>query len=533
MKKLTILLLLAVLFLIPSPAFSAIKYVDFVSGDDSGGDGSTGNPYASIAKADDGLTGGDEVRVKKTTVQTASGTMTWTNASVTLNTTNDETGNISAGDAVCKTSDFTGTEGWWYVSAIDSSTITLVAKYDGSTEAVTTYYLNDAATQNDSTLTSGSSTSSRFKITGGWDLTGPTRDGYTFMSPRGVSADTFTSNVPDYIEFSYFVLADSENNAIYQPLYFSGSTGSYIHHIYSAAYSGDMYLSLESSKFEDIITTGPLNFYSLNLSTFSLSQIKDIYIHPGAATIYGLVYVNAAKNCTFDNINLYDSTQHGLYITNDSHSNYFKDSTIDGCAQSGVHFYDGRNNVLYNCTITNNDYGVRFYYDSFNNRVHSSTFSGNATDDVKVETLYTYGVCKGSVITSAGVHTSYAAEADISSDTTDARSGTCIRVDPRNATYSVCPYTLGTVKVGSTATDLTLKIYMKDDAGFNGHVYLMAVQDGELVVERTEKTPTTSYVEYSIAVTSTDLTLNRYVDLMFLITGTAGNVFFDDFSWSQ
>jgi len=43
----------------------SIKYCDYTNGDDDTGDGTSGNPYKTIQKSDNGLSGGDEIRVAK------------------------------------------------------------------------------------------------------------------------------------------------------------------------------------------------------------------------------------------------------------------------------------------------------------------------------------------------------------------------------------------------------------------------------------------------------------------------------------
>lgn len=237
-------------------------------------------------------------------------------------------------------------------------------------------------------------------------------------------------------------------------------------------------------------------------------------------------------NSYFENINVYDPVGYGIYLQAGCMGNYFYNCSVDGSGKSGFALTSATNNYFKDCTSTNNtQYGFVFTTGAQLAYLYDPTVSGNGTSDYYI-LASAVGPAKA-IIISSGVSTSYYGEATMSSDTADARSGTCLKFTPAESDEPHIPYTLGTVKVVSTATDLTLKIYLKDDATFNGTVYLIAVQAGKQVVKQTEKTPTTSYVEYSLVVSSADLTLNAYLDLKFYAVGTTGNIFFDDFSWSQ
>jgi hypothetical protein len=73
----------------------AIKYCDYVSGNDSTGDGTYSSPYKTIPKAVTGLTGGDSVRCAKTSDPVdLTGNLTWTYNSRVVTTASDLTGTI-------------------------------------------------------------------------------------------------------------------------------------------------------------------------------------------------------------------------------------------------------------------------------------------------------------------------------------------------------------------------------------------------------------------------------------------------------
>ena len=117
-------------------------------------------------------------------------------------------------------------------------------------------------------------------------------------------------------------------------------------------------------------------------------------------------------------------------------------------------------------------------------------------------------------------------------DTADARSGSCLKFVPQFTPWLIS-YEIGTYKITSESGDITLSIYLKDEATFNGQVFLWATKDGQVVVDPTEKTMTTSYAENTLVVPEASLVENDYLTLWIGVNGTAGYVFVDDFSASQ
>ena len=121
MKKWLASFLLVALLGVFSPVGAIVRYVDFVSGSEAG-DGSYSNPYQEIdGNADTGLAGGDEIRVAKSTIAALSGTLTFTNNSITINTSADLSSTLQAGDFVSKNTESDdpadNAEGWWQVNS--------------------------------------------------------------------------------------------------------------------------------------------------------------------------------------------------------------------------------------------------------------------------------------------------------------------------------------------------------------------------------------------------------------------------------
>ena len=111
----------------------------------------------------------------------------------------------------------------------------------------------------------------------------------------------------------------------------------------------------------------------------------------------------------------------------------------------------------------------------------------------------------------------------------DGGSGKCIQFNPKSATYWIeqdfnVPVTASTAR--------TVAIKMKDDADFNGNVYLELWYMGVCIVGPTEKTMTTNYVAQEMTATSGMITAEGVLTLKVKVYGTAGCVYADDISYS-
>jgi hypothetical protein len=150
-------------------------------------DGSASKPWRSITDADDGLTGGDEVRVGKSPARTSAGNLVWTDGStsITLGTgnTTDLTTIFAARNFITK--DSAGgpgdTEPPWEVASATSTVVTLSYAYRGTTTAAAgvassklgvtdTGIVATSGATAQMVGTSGSSPTSLLLISGGWDL---------------------------------------------------------------------------------------------------------------------------------------------------------------------------------------------------------------------------------------------------------------------------------------------------------------------------------------------------------------------------
>jgi len=534
-KMLFALVILAAL--IAAPALATINYCDLADGNDTTGDGTYSNPYKTISKCTNGLTGGDECRVEKTGAHTTlSGTLSFTEGSTSVSTTADLTGEVSAGDYIGKGDGITG-EGWWTVSSVTSDTITLTRNYYGTTESgVTgyklTYYSGAQALYS---TAAGTSTASRLKVTGGWDLSTQTRDGWTWIYGSGAGNGIDQGNSNDYIEIAYFGLAGLDY------AFDNVSQGNYIHHV--SLVDIDYYsftMNDAENVIEDfVVTNADYHVFNANTDAAARNTYQNGYLYSNGSSsnyhgfylasysilIKGVTvknqYANAVRAFALDQLFIqdcvFDDNQSGplVYFYNGSSQAFIKDTEIKNATTYGLYVdYLSGHIQLENDTFTTNGsgeigFGTNTPQSQSRPIVASHNHNGTAGDDRMV---YRNGI--------------------IYKDTTDARSGSCLKFTPASATYPIS-HPVGSVKVTGTASDLTLAVYLKDDSGFNGKVYLWAIHNSRRVADFTEKTPTTSYAQNSITVSSADLENSEYVDLYVTVTGTAGNVFIDDFSASQ
>jgi len=167
----------------------SIKYCDFLTGSDTTGDGSAGNPYQTIDKASEGLTGGDEVRVAKSPNHTAlTGTLSFVEGSnAVVGSGTNFTGELAQYDFII------GADGLWYMvnTITDNTHLTLSRKYtnvDSADQTIQKVGVTDVGSVRQTLIVSGSSGTVHLVISGGWDLTSETQTGITTFRGNGSMA---------------------------------------------------------------------------------------------------------------------------------------------------------------------------------------------------------------------------------------------------------------------------------------------------------------------------------------------------------
>lgn len=338
----------------------AIKYCDFLGGNDETGDGSSSNPYKTITVAVTGLSGSNEVRCAKSPDPTLlSGNLSFVFNSNAINTSEDLTEEISQGDFIGKGSD----ELWYEIDSITSSTITLKYKYAGSTEETSGYVLNITDTGSAGGATTviqsipitakGTGFSALITVSGGWDLTTETQTGWTNFVQTGanrygyglyhISSDT-DADKPSYIKLSklrfcrynYGIYFRNPTYIIFEDITLLGNNYGYLTERYFIKYSF----------IERLNAIGNLNdgFQSLRDSTANvfldcnfLSNAKNGFFINGVNFYYNLL-----QNC-----NAFCNTEVGLrFLGGTISSSCFKNCKSNYNTQYGLYIEKYTNNAL-------------------------------------------------------------------------------------------------------------------------------------------------------------------------------------------
>lgn len=511
-----------------------IVYCDYTSGNDTTGDGTNGDPWKTITKASIGLSGGDEVRVAKSPANTAlTGTLGFTiNGTALVGTNTLFESELVIGDFVL------GGDGhYWEVVTITNDTAAVLhKKYSGSTGAgITAYKLGvtstgEAAatsTQIQVVSASGTSVASRLKISGGWDLTGPTQDGQTyFRQMHGTFNNRYGrglySSGKDYIEIERLHFMRYDNG-----FYADGADGWLITGM-NCIGAGDEAFYMSNSTNDELVSciASQSNDRGLYLSTIKrfiiTSPICDSNENYGIYMTQGMNNTIIAPTC---------KSNKGYAIAMSSSNNNIIITPTFNNNEYGVYFLSSHNNTIVAPILNDNSvYGI-YSVSSYLNVCHALTGTGNG-EDIFVSTPGSYGKIASLGVQhfkAAGDNRQYFEFGVTYRDTADARSGACFKFDPSNATYYIrqsffCPV--------SSGVERTVKIYMKDDAGFDGDVVAALFFLGEKITGWTTWTMTTSYVEQDIVGASGAITEDGVIELRVKVRGTAGNVFADDFSYS-
>ena len=495
-----------------------IKYCDYINGNDSTGNGSAGNPYKTITKASTGLTGGDEVRVAKSPEPTnLAGTLSFTqNSTAVVSTSAIFVNAVSGGetDGSVRRGDFIkgGDGNWWEVITVtDSTHATLYKKYSGSTASgvssqklgiTSTGAASSSSTTVQEVSASGTS-SSKLKVSGGWDLSGPTQNGQTYFRQMNATFNNrygyglylyYKSYVEiercHFLRYNYgiYLYIGSDNNTITTPTCNSNTNGIYL-----------------SSSSNNTITTPTCNSNS-----------------------YG-IYLSSSPNNTLTTPTC-NSNSYGIYLS----SSLFNTITTPTCNSNNSYGISlsssSNNNTITTPTCNSNSYGI-YSNGSLNNIVSKYSGTGNTTDVYLYSPKYyiEYPCLKCQHFKTAGANKCFYEFGTTERDTANARSGECLKYTPTSAVYYISQSFFFKADSGVSQT---LSAYIKDDASFNGDVQAAIYFMGEKITGWTEWTPTTSYAQKSIVASSGSITEDGVLELRIKCRGSAGNVYIDDISAS-
>lgn len=546
---------------------STVRYVNVASGSDANS-GLVGSPAFNTAKltiAASGALAGDVVHVLKTTdPASGAGTATFTTGSTSVATTSDLTGSIAAKDLVSTTAD--GTGGWWEVSAITSSTITLVTAYRpgpaGLTgSGLTIYKLTSAASNYVGFNTAGNiqafsvdgNAYDPITVTGGYN-TSDVRDGFTWMANtnatrQGILACNKQFQNIGYIGMARTARAFSDASGL--------STGSRYDHCQAASSNGEGFYSLAS---------GASNYANC---VVQVQGNQDGFSHAAgvnANSYYDTCYVlNCGTNSGFNDTQSFRQTflncavdgattgfilhgQYGLHYTCTANH------TTQGYQQGSTHGGDVR---LIGCSSSNAssaDYSANtsvevIYMYLFNCIGNSSTVFQRSTGVIQVDKYQQTN----------GDYRSYQSQGTILTNTSQFRTASpCLEIQPGQGLNIISSMGVATnsdfttrinrfieqnwpIPVDAAGTR-TVTVYVKKSSTYNGFGPLIGLMvngywvGGALptnygMLADSNPVITTSYQAYTFTYNNASGP-DQVIELSIWVDGTAGSIYVDDISWT-
>lgn len=460
-----------------------IVYCDFVNGDDDTGDGSAENPYKTIDVASAGLVGGDEIRCAKSPVPSSlSGSLTWTNGSSSVGTSQDLTGILAARDFIRKASlNAADYDIWWEISSITSTTITLVQTFRGYTETCSSLKLGTTdtgtATADQDVQgpgTDGSSRDSKIAITGGWDLSTETQTGETWFRQTGASR--LGNGLASY-DFTYISISKLHFLRYNYGINLNDARGWEIEYcqILGPGTSAIFSNAPIDIQFSHVTSNGLL---SLGAASAPLLQADNILVVNGGLESYGILTGAVLRN---SDLTLYEGS-----LTRD-----VSGTTISLMAYAPCKCY---NFPSITPSVQNAPPGQS---------VLMKNIGGSAAE----KAFQYYG--------------------NAQKDSTNARSGSCICVTPGDAEI---PFDQVLRLAVAASTQKTVSIYMKKSGLFNGTVKAALMFKGEFLADWAMWTMTTSYQQFSLTAQAADIDESGVLELWIRVTGNAGSVYIDDLS---
>lgn len=520
-------------------------------------DGTASKPFKTITDASRGLTGGDEVRVAKSPDPTdLTGTLDFTLGSTTVTGTGTSfTTELAANDFI------KGADGFWYevVSITSDTQLTLYKAYAGdNASGVSSQKLGITSTGTASSSTehvqevmsAGSSSASRLKISGGWDLSTETQTGQTYFRQAGSSRNGYGLYISaksyleiekvSFLRYYYGISTSGTCNYIKYETIFVGGIGTYGIEQSTASTNWEMNnidavcvnnnsirLPGSNHTVSNINIRSSGNFYiSTDKSSFSDCVLRRAYLN-----------LSGDKN-SFSSLTIEHAGYDGLYISG-SHHNYFIDLTVSnsGVGNHGIYLYNSRCNTFVNLTCNNNGgYGIYLYNNSYNNKFYRYSGTGNSSGDIywaafgyadwKEHPIYMMQHFK----TTDDNRTQYQYGL-IKCDTANARSGKCLQITPSDADNYVKQTFLFPVNSGNTPT---VSLYIKKNSSFNGSVRAALYFLGKRIDGWDDITPTQTdtYEQKSLVVPTDEIDEQGSLELRIECKGTAGDIFIDDIGFN-
>ena len=504
----------------------AIKYCSWTTGSDTTGNGSASNPYKTITKASQSLTGGDEVRVAKSPAPVnLTPTFSFTNGSTTVTASSSVFVNAVSGgesDGSVRLGDFIkgGDGNWWEVSAYTSATqATLYQKYSGSTQSgvssqkllvTDTGAAANYGTQVQVVSSSGTSTS-KLKISGGWNLSTETQDGETFFRQIHGTFD----------------------NRYGLGLYIDGKNYLQIEKLGFLRYSyGIVFINTSTSNTLSSITCNSNSSYGIYFgSTSTNNTLSSITCNSNS---YGICFNSASTNNTLSSITCNSNSSYGIRFNSASTNNTLSSITCNNNTY-GIYFNSSvaDTDLGYITCNNNSQYGINL--GSFTNaKINNYSGTGNTSGDFQFGTITYIGELPYLQIQhfkTLGDNRCYFQYGMTYRDTDNAKDegGECLKFSPTSDTYYIRQGFYFAVKSGE---EKTISAYIKKDSSFNGDVIGALYFMGKNITGWTDFTPSTSgtYQQKSLVASADEITEDGIVELRIKARGTAGSAYVDDLS---
>jgi len=544
-----------------------IAYCDYITGNDTTGDGTFTLPWQTIDKASTGLTGGDEVRVAASPAAvdiSGVATLTFTINSTTITSSADIFVNAvtaNENDTSIRLGDFIkGADNNWYevITWVSNTQATLYRKYSGATTAgVNSYKLRVTSTGDATASTtviqqlsaSGVSAGSMLKVSGGWTLATQIQDGQTyFRQLHGTFANRYgyglqlSSRTYVEIERLHFLryatgiyLTSSNNNTITTPTCNSNTTGIYLtssnnNTITTPTCNSNATGIYLASSNNNTITTPTCNS-NTTIGIYLTSSNNNTITTPtcNSNANYG-IYLASSNNNTITTPTCNSNANYGIYLAS-SNNNTITTPTCNSNTTTGIYLASSNNNTITTPTCNSNATGIYLVSTSQANKCISYSGTGN-TADISVASSTTsyheFPICSFQRYQlTAGDNRSYFNYGITYRDTANARSGECLEYACTSASlYSSHSFFFAT----ESGYDSTLTAYIKKSATFDGDVQGAIYFLGEKITGWTAITPTANdtYEQKSLVASGASIIEVGVLELRIKVRGTAGGVYVDD-----
>lgn len=515
-----------------------VRYVDPNRPDDTG-DGLSWATAKKNLSAVTPLLPGDQIRIAKSADPTAlTGTLTWNNNSTTVTTSANLTATLAAGNLIGPASD--GSQGWWEIASITSTTITLVAKYFGTTQTIASFRLNGfdagapatASTAIQTAPAVAGTAASPIRIIGGYDTTSNTRTGFTDLIVSGATKTGYGWVVgANWQQFSYlgchkadraFNLGSPNSN-----LTFSNCRGAALNTQGFAHGSGQNVL------YDNCIvaTCASTGIAALDYCTITNSKV----LGPGGTGItYGAYAL--VDNCSVQG---HASAQVGFVSNTGGRPYTLSNSSCTNPASGGTGQYglrvagtDGRGSV-YNFTSSGQS-GADVHHNATADAVETYFFNCNLASTTPVSRVA--GILRfDRWQQAAGVYRSYLPNGNIFSNTAQARADTAVELQP---TFGLVPGSaphpnqfleLRYPIPAQASTARSVSFYVRD-LNWAGNVFRYGIRiQGNFVVGPTTYIPGATYVQRTVNYTPTE---DAVMELVCQCDGSSGSILIDDVAWT-